>query len=139
MNYQQLKKFEDLGKPYFDKVANDEKPFWAMKFLKIVGQSIRNPPLSIVELENIIKNKNTWNQAYNQFQKIRAFNLSNPKFHNKEYLIIAELTAKLTYNQTSPTTPFDSSSGSAIPFLALEIAKIKNDLKMENKIKMLLP
>lgn len=138
MTIQQLKYLEEKGKPVFDRVPKKSLPKWALKFLELVDQKITNRPIPVTGLYGIVENQERWTEAYNQFQRIREFNLSNSEFEPEEYLILAEKVAKVTYNQTEPQAPFDQDSGWAIPFLAVAIARKINDLGLENEIEKLI-
>lgn len=138
MTIQQLKYLGEKGKPVFDRVPIKTRPKWALKFLELVDQKIRNRPISVTGLYEIVENQEKWTEAYNQFQRIREFNLSNSDFEPEEYLILAERVAKVTYNQTEPKAPFDNDSGWAIPYLALEIAFQTNDKELEDQIRELI-
>lgn len=134
MTYQQLQNLGQKGKPVFDSVPENDRPKWALNFLGLIDNEISNQPKPVKELYDIVEDESKWYKAYDQFQKIRAFSLSHPDFEPKEYLILAERIAKVTYNQTKPNTPFDRDSGWAIPYLALEIPKKWNDQALESQL-----
>lgn len=137
MDYQQLQDFGQRGKLVMAKIPEHARPQWALNFLRLIDGKIPVPPKPVADLYGI-ENKHRWGEAYDQFQRIRKFSISNPGFDPEEYLILAERISKITYNQTTPKAPFDYDAGWPIPYLALEIAAKLNDKELERQIQELI-
>ena len=138
MTTQHLVELSKKGRAVFERVPEPTRPIWALSFLKLVDTKISNRPKPVRDLYEIVENQQRWSEAYNQFQKIREFSISNADFKPEEYLILAERISKVTYNQTEPKAPFDQDSGWAIPYLALEISANWKDKNLEMQVKKLI-
>lgn len=130
----------NTGRVIFENVPDNLKPFWSGLILSRFNNYVKNIPDSIKELYQIIENENRWTEAYVQFSKIRQFVLDNKYDLPNSYLLLAEKTAKVTYNASGQSAPFDANSGWYISSLALQIANyFENDrLKEEVKVTVLL-
>ena len=116
-----------IGKQIFENLPNDIKPGWGGLILSRFDIHINEVPTCIKELFNIIDNQENWGNAHEQFTKIRVFGLENKTFEPKFYLRTAEFVAKITYNASGQSAPFDSDSGHYIPSFALKTAEHFND------------
>lgn len=123
-----------IGEQIFENVPNDLQPGWAGLILSRFNHYIKDIPTSVLELYSIIDNKELWKEAHQQFSKIRVFGLENKTFL-PEYLRLAELVAKVTYNASGQPAPFDSDSGHHIPSIALKAAVHFDDIRLEEEIK----
>jgi hypothetical protein len=124
-----------IGQQIFENLPNDIRPGWAGLILSRFDHHIKGIPTSIVELFPIIDNKDRWNEAHEQFSKIRVFGLENKNYKSENYLILAELVAKVTYNASGQPAPFDSDSGHFIASLALKAAEHFDDNRLEEDVK----
>jgi len=96
---------------------------------------LKDIPTCILELYPIIDDKNRWREAHEQFTKIRVFGLENKNNQPEEYLNLAELVAKVTYNASGQPAPFDSDSGNFIASLALKATDHFDDNSLEEEVK----
>ena len=124
-----------IGQQIFDNIPNVIRPNWAGLILSRFDNYIKVVPNVINELYSIIDNQSEWYKAHEQFNKIRKFGLENKTYQPETYLLLAEKVAKITYNATGQTAPFDKDSGWHIPSLALKTADYFNDLRLEDEIK----
>jgi len=124
-----------IGQQIFENLPNDIKPCWAGLVLSRFDHYIKDIPTSILELYPIIENKDRWKEAHEQFTKIRVFGLENKNYEPENYLKLAELVAKVTYNASRQSAPFDSDSGHYIPSLALKATGYFDDNRLEEEIK----
>ena len=120
-----------VGKNIFNKIPKGKPPFWGALLLSEFKNSMIQEPYEIIELKNIIQTKD-WKKAHNQFSKIRNLSLINRDKQFEIYLQLAENIAKITYNETSETAPFDLNSGYSIYGLANRYAVL---LKSKEKLK----
>lgn len=124
-----------IGRQIFENIPNDIRPRWAGLVLSRFDPCIKDIPTSILELYPIIDNKDRWKEAHKQFSKIRVFGLENTNYKPENYLRLAELVAKVTYNASGQSAPFDSDSGHYIASLALKATEHFDDNRLEEKVK----
>ena len=124
----------EIGRQIFENVPDEIKPCWAGLILSRFDNYLKNVPPPIRELFPIIDDKEKWKNAHKQFTKIREFGLDNQKFR-PEYLRLAELVAKVTYNASGEPAPFDSDSGHFIASLALKATEYFDDNRLEEEVK----
>jgi hypothetical protein len=131
----QIKTDIKIGKEIFENIPDDIKPGWAGLVLSRFDNYVRGIPTSITELYSIIDNKDRWNEAHGQFNKIRYWSFDNKDFEPKSYLLLAEKVSKIIYNCSGQSAPFDSDSGFNIPSLALQTAGYFEDSRLEEEVK----
>ena len=132
-NYEIKTKIE-IGRQVFENIPNEIKPCWAGLVLSRFDNYLKDIPTPIRELFSIIDDKDKWKYAHEQFVKIRKFGLDNQEYQ-PEYLRLAELVAKVTYNASGEPAPFDSDSGHYIASFALKVAEHFDDNRLEVEVK----
>jgi len=132
-NYNIKTKIE-IGRQIFENIPNEIKPCWAGFVLSRFDNYLKDIPTPIRELFPIIDDKDKWKNAHEQFVKIRKFGLDNQEYQ-PEYLRLAELVAKVTYNASEEPAPFDSDSGYYIASFALKAAEHFDDNRLEEEVK----
>lgn len=96
---------------------------------------LKDIPASILELFPIIDSVDRWKEAHEQFFKKRLFRLENNNYKHENYLQLAELVAKVTYNASNLSAPFDSNSGHYIESLALKVTEHLDGKTIEEEVK----
>jgi hypothetical protein len=124
-----------IGQEIFENLPNDIRAGWAGLILSRFDYYLKNIPISVLELYPIIDDKDRWKEAHEQFSKIRVFGLENKIYNPENYLRLAELTAKVTYNASGQPVPFDSDSGYYIPSLALKASEHFDNNRLEEEVK----
>ncbi|WP_448606843.1 hypothetical protein [Paenimyroides ceti] len=124
-----------IGQEIFENLAHDIRPGWAGLVLSRFDHYIKDIPISIRELYPIIDDKNRWKEAHKQFTKIRAFGLENKNYEPNNYLRLAEVVAKVTYNASGQSAPFDSDSGHYLASLALKATEYFQDNRLNAEVK----
>ncbi|MDI9868944.1 hypothetical protein [Flectobacillus roseus] len=124
-----------IGQQIFENLPNDIRPSWAGLVLSRFDRYIKNIPNSISELYQIIDDKDRWKDAHEQFTKIRVFGLENKNYEPEIYLRLVELVAKVTYNASGQSAPFDSNSGHYIASLALKATEYFEGNRLEEEVK----
>lgn len=124
-----------IGREIFENLTNDNRPGWAGLVLSRFDHYIKNIPTSISELYPIIDDKDRWKEAHEQFTKIRVFGLENKNYEPDNYLRLAELVAKVTYNASEQSAPFDSDSGHYIASFALKATEYFDDNRLAEEVK----
>lgn len=124
-----------IGTQIFENIPNEVRPGWSGFILSRFDSYINQIPLSILELYQIIDNKDRWKEAHQQFSEIRVFGLENKNYIPENYLRLAEIVAKVTYNASGEPAPFDKDSGHYIASLALAITAYFGDHRLEQEVK----
>lgn len=124
-----------IGQQIFENLSNDIKPGWAGLILSRFDHFVKDIPTSILDLYPIIDDKDRWKEAHEQFAKIRVFKLENKNYEPENYLRLAELVAKVTYNASGHPAPFDNNSGHYIASLALKATEHFDDNRLEEEVK----
>ena len=124
-----------IGKQIFENIPNEVRPGWSGFILSRFDSYINQIPLSILELYQIIDNKDRWKEAHQQFSEIRVFGLENKNYTPENYLRLSEIVAKVTYNASGEPAPFDKDSGHYIASLALAITAYFGDHRLEQEVK----
>jgi hypothetical protein len=124
-----------IGQQIFENLPNDIRPGWAGLILSRFGHYIKDIPPPILELYQIIDNKDCWKEAHEQFTRIRVYGLDKKNYKYEDYLRLAELVAKVTYNASGEVAPFDYDSGHYIASLALKATEYFDDSRLEEEVK----
>lgn len=128
----------EIGAQIFSSVPKSLNPIWAGIILAKFNNYIKNVPEPIQKLHDIIEKPSRWKEAHQQFGLIRGFSLENKSYPYETYLLLAEKIAKITYNASGESAPFDSDSGHYIPGLALQTASFVKDERLEVDLKAIL-
>lgn len=131
----QIKTDVNIGKEIFQNIPDDIKPGWAGLVLSRFDNHVREIPTCIRELHSIIDDRDRWNEAHRQFNKIRSWLLDNNDFEPKSYVLLAEKVSKIIYNCSGQSAPFDIDSGFSIASLALQTAGYFEDNRLEEDVK----
>lgn len=124
-----------IGQRIFENVPKIVRPNWAGLVLSRFDRYLEKIPVEILELYDIIDEKEKWKLAHDQFTKIRTLNLSNTDKEFELYLNLVEKVAKVTYNSSEQPAPFDADSGFAIPMLALQYCDLIDDEHLHQEVK----
>lgn len=115
------------GRRIFETVPSAVRPCWGglllARFREAMGEAL---PVPMAGLQEICDDPTRWNEAYDQFQKIRCFG----REHDcalQNFLLLAEKIAKVTFNATDPPARFDDNSGWFIPKLCLLAARERDE------------
>ena len=124
-----------IGQEIFENLPHDIRPGWAGLVLSRFDHYLKDIPTSIRELYPIIDDKDRWKEAHKQFTKIRVFGLENKNYKPNNYLRLAEAVAKVTYNASGQSAPFDSDSGHYLASLALKATEYFQDNRLIVEVK----
>jgi hypothetical protein len=87
-----------------------ERPGWAVASLDLAARLV--PPVPEIEVASTIaKTPARWHEAHEAFQAIRWLTLRETDRLCQSVLILAENTAKVTYNASGSPAPFDADAG----------------------------
>jgi hypothetical protein len=130
------------GDPYkagdllYDHIPVAERPAWAAKILSVAKDYLNIHIAEIERLLTIAATPETWPEAYDVFHSLRKQTLATEKSHGggKDHdihvflLLLAENVAKVIYNASGKTAPFDHDSGQAVVLTAAGVAEHLGDL-----------
>jgi hypothetical protein len=133
MDIEKIKTDIELGRRIFESVPSKVRPGLGTSLLMTFDNSIKVPS-EVKGLYEIVEDEKRWNEAHQQFNKIRVFLLSNRRFTPETFLLLAENVAKVTYNLSGYPAPFDKDSGWYIPGLAIQTAESFKDKKMVGEV-----
>ncbi len=126
----------NVGKAIYDAVPIKDKPDWAASILLFVSGDSICP--DIQNLIDISIDDTRWFEAHDAFQKVRKLTLENAKKGKTESLQqliydIAETTAKVIYNASGDSAPFDYHAGWRIAPRVKRITDLVADNEFEKK------
>ncbi|WP_128331920.1 hypothetical protein [Apibacter sp. HY039] len=112
-----------------DNIPDQVKPGWACSILSLFDVYIDTLPDPVRELYTIIPDIEQWRFAYEIYQKLKDFSTLNTDFAPNTYLLLAELTAQITYNNSghSYASAFDKNNELDFPYLAINTANYFED------------
>jgi hypothetical protein len=98
------------GEVFYEHLRNDERPRWAGSILALASRLAPATP----EIEAVLLIAGAparWHEAKKAFQAVRRLTLrtTDPLYEN--LLLLAENAAKVTYNASGSSAPFDADSG----------------------------
>lgn len=78
-----LKTNLNMGKEIFEKIPDKLKPGWVGLVLSSFNNYVKDVPVSVSELFQIIDDENKWPQAHHQFSEIRGFLLDHKNYQSE--------------------------------------------------------
>lgn len=112
-------------------VPNDRRPEWAVNILAACCRRVSKVPKPILYVIDLASDPKKWFCAHDAFSAVRHLTLSaerTPIGKLDYYLLyVAENTAKVIYNASGSSAPFDRDSGAWLVRCAKEFADCEND------------
>ena len=122
----------EIGRIIFEQIPPAKRPKWAASVLQLATSWIRHIP-EIDYVLAIARDPREWEKGHIAFDRIRNLTLINKEEFIECLLLLAENTAKVIYNETNPTDPFDADSGWWIAENLWSITAKINDAEFEQK------
>jgi hypothetical protein len=116
----------ELGQVLYDNLAVEQRPEWAASLLKLVYSRINSLP-DIDMLLEIAPVRERWHEALKVFNNLRNFTLRSDNRLYNSVLSMARKTAKVIYNASGRTSPFDHKTGWELVVDLHEIVNRVND------------
>ena len=120
------------GRVLYESMKDDQRVKWAANILWLCTDRVNSVP-EINQLLECASDPRQWKQCHQVFQQIRAITLEtekNPEQHSQEFralLDVAETTAKILYNASHETAPFDYHAGWRLPLQVKKIMDVLQD------------
>lgn len=98
------------GRIFYEHLPVAERPGWAAASLNLASRLV--PPVAEIEVVcAVAKTPTRWPEAHAAFQAVRRLTLRENDQLRYSVLMLAENTAKVTYNASGSSAPFDADSG----------------------------
>lgn len=120
------------GVAIYSCVPKDRRPEWAANILSDCCRRVPAVPKPIKHVIDLASDPEKWKLAHDAFSGVRQLTLDAERraVEKLDYylLYIAENTAKVIYNASGSSAPFDKDSGAWLVRCAKEFADCENDL-----------
>jgi hypothetical protein len=128
--------YADIGRRIFLAVPAHVRPGWAATLLELLAGVQDQVPTEVQDLLRLIEDADLWPAAHEQFTRIRQYALLHAL--DDDFLRLAEMVAKVTYNASNRPAPFDADSGWYIAGLAARVANRAADEALRREVYRLL-
>ena len=119
------------GVAVYSRVPNDHRPEWAASILHACCGRVSTNPKPIEHVMHLAPDSANWKLAHDAFSGVRQLTLAaerRPIENTDHYLLyVAENAAKVIYNASGSSAPFDQDSGAWLVRCAKEFADCVND------------
>jgi hypothetical protein len=121
----------EAGIVIYAQIPRDVRPAWAAGILSICCSRFSTVPTPIQRVLTIARDPEQWHQMHDAFSAVRQITLAEGEpvdgaLHS--LLRVAENTAKVIYNASGSSAPFDESSGARLVRCAREFSDcLRND------------
>jgi hypothetical protein len=121
----------NAGVAIYSCLPKDRRPEWAANILTACCRRVRAVPKPIAHVIDLASAPEKWKLAHDAFSEVRRLTLDaerQPIETLDHYLLyVAENTAKVIYNASGSSAPFDRDSGAWLVRCAKEFADCAND------------
>ena len=100
----------DAGRVLYERIAQRQRPGWAARILELAKDLVPTTP-EIEHVLEITRDPAKWPEARTAFQAIRQMNRETKDPLVESVLRLAENVAKVTYNASGGSAPFDHDAG----------------------------
>ena len=128
------KRNAERSRKIFENVPKEERPAWAAHILSRFDKQIKDIPAPVLELYQLIDDKEMWITARIQADKIRQFRIKNNNYNMTNYLILAEFVANATYNTADETATVENVCGHYIVDLAIRLTEQFDNKKLTEEV-----
>ena len=125
----------EVGRAIYESIPVPRRPVWAVAILDLCRS--RHAPVPAVDsLCDIANDSRRWHEAHDAFTAVRLLGLAcergascSPEY--SALLRVAELVAKVTYNASGSSAPFDFHCGWSLPHAVRQFARALNDSEFD--------
>lgn len=119
------------GVAIYSSVPEDRRPEWAANILTACCRRVRAVPKPIAHVIDLASAPGKWKLAHEAFSGVRQLTLDAERrpiaYLDHCLLYVGENTAKVIYNASGSSAPFDRDSGAWLVRCAKEFADCEND------------
>lgn len=115
------------GVAIYSSVPNGRRPEWAANILAACCQRVGRVPKPVQNVIQLASETKKWKRAHDAFSGVRQLTLAAERKLDHYLLYVAENTAKVIYNASGSSAPFDEDSGAWLVRCAKEFADCEND------------
>lgn len=105
----------EVGRAVYEALAVDDRPRWAGRLLRLCLRQLPNAPAEVVHVADLADDQWRWREGHEAFRSVRELTLRVGKRSRSEpsalVLYVAENVAKITYNASGGSAPFDHDAG----------------------------
>jgi hypothetical protein len=107
----------EAGKKLYERLDVTDRPRWATRVLDACSVGLGRLPPEVREVREIAVTPDRWGEGHRAFQKVRKVLLeserhaASPEAPEHGILYLAESVAKVTYNASGCSAPFDHNAG----------------------------
>jgi hypothetical protein len=104
------------GAVIYGAIPNAARPEWAADILELTCSQVPTVPAQVQAVIKIARDRKRWREAHAAFSAVRRLTLAEEKTHSAGQvyeclLFVAQNTAKVVYNASGESAPFDEDSG----------------------------
>ena len=131
------------GRALYEALQSTARPGWAARILSHCASVIDEPRTAIWHVVDLAEDPRRWIEAHDAFTTVRRLTLAASTADNTDasvrLLLLAENTAKVTYNASGATAPFDHNAGwrilpNAADFLAVASPDIATEARIRRAV-----
>ena len=100
----------DAGRLLYERVPKQQRPGWAARVLDLVRDLAPKTP-EVEQILEIARDPARWPEAHPAFQTVRRLTLETKDPLVESVLSLAEKVAKVTYNASGGSAPFEHDAG----------------------------
>jgi hypothetical protein len=130
----------EAGKLLYERLEPGRRPGWAVAVLDACCSAVSAVPAEVEAVREIALTPARWTEAHAAFQAVRMLVLLNERRSPKartigdEMLYLAENVAKVTYNASGASAPFDHDAGWWVAKIARSIVERSKDSGLEDRV-----
>ncbi len=128
------------GKLLYERLPADERPAWALRVLDACCADLSAIDVEVDVVRQIARDPARWIEAHEAFQAVRKLVLRGEKAARaadsleQAILYLAENVAKVTYNASGASAPFDHDAGWWVAKTARSIVEHSSDASLEDRV-----
>ena len=128
-------KYLDAGRLLYEALPHERRPGWAAEILAAVTPYAPQTP-AIDRVLEVARTPARWHEGHDAFDAVRAIRrqVNGTDRLYDAILILAENTAKVTFNATWPSAPFDADSGWRLVPNLMAVCALVDDPQLTGKV-----
>jgi hypothetical protein len=130
----------EAGRVLYERLARKDRPAWALAVLDACYADQANIPREVEAVREIARDPSRWTEAHDAFSAVRRLVLRNekrtavPTDVADGLLYLAENVAKVTYNASGASAPFDHDAGWWVASCARWVVERSPDPELDARV-----